>query len=52
MGRALGLRDPGLQEPLRRYNLLSPARKIEHLEVPRDREGEYITEVCRSDTNG
>ena len=26
-------------------NLLTPAGKIEHLEVPRDREGEFVTEV-------
>ena len=26
-------------------NLVTPAGKIEHLEVPRDREGEFVTEV-------
>jgi transposase-like protein len=26
-------------------NLITPAGKIEHLEVPRDREGEFVTEV-------
>ena len=32
-------------------NLLTPAGKIERLEVPRDREGEFVTEVCRSATS-
>ena len=32
-------------------NLVTPAGKIERLEVPRDREGEFVTEVCRSVTN-
>ena len=33
-------------------NLLTPAGKIERLEVSRDREGEFVTEVCRSATSG
>jgi transposase-like protein len=32
-------------------NLVTPAGKIERLEVPRDREGEFVTEVCRSVTS-
>ena len=33
-------------------NLITPAGKIEHLEVPREREGKLVTEVCRSATSG
>ena len=33
-----------LGRPLHHRNLLTPAGKIERLEVPRDREGEFVTE--------
>ncbi len=33
-------------------NLVTPAGKIERLEVPRDREGEFVTEVFESATSG
>jgi putative transposase len=32
-------------------NLVTPAGKIERLEVPRDREGEFVTEVFESATS-
>ncbi len=33
-------------------NLVTPAGKIERLEVPRDREGEFVTLRSSSDTSG